>query len=83
MQYRELSGMLKGRFPILKMQVQYPFKKQVQIVLATCVLHNFIIEQNPNAEQFVDEDAPSNDNFFNLLEDARDISIEEQLAIFH
>ncbi|KAF3782653.1 hypothetical protein EJ110_NYTH33755 [Nymphaea thermarum] len=55
-------GMLKGRFPILKMQVQYPFQKQAQIVLATCVLHNFIIEHNPNAQQFEDEDAPSNDN---------------------
>ncbi|KAF3774740.1 putative nuclease [Nymphaea thermarum] len=55
-------GMLKSRFPILKMQVQYPFEKQAQIVLATCVLHNFIIEHNPNAQQFEDEDAPSNDN---------------------
>ncbi|KAF3776669.1 hypothetical protein EJ110_NYTH47642 [Nymphaea thermarum] len=34
------------------MQVQYPFHKKVQIVLATCVLHNFIIEHNPNVEQF-------------------------------
>ncbi|KAF3773605.1 hypothetical protein EJ110_NYTH51881 [Nymphaea thermarum] len=29
-----------------------------------CALHNFIIEHNPNAEQFVDEDAPLNDNVF-------------------
>ncbi|XP_049935002.1 protein ALP1-like isoform X2 [Nymphaea colorata] len=56
-------GMLKARFPVLKMQVQYPFKKQALIVLATCVLHNFIIDHNPNAEQFGDEDAPSTDNF--------------------
>ncbi|KAF3787009.1 60S ribosomal protein L26-1 [Nymphaea thermarum] len=56
-------GMLKARFSILKMQVQYPFKKQTQIVLATCVLHNFIIDHNPNAEQLGDDDAPSNDNF--------------------
>ncbi|KAF3795980.1 hypothetical protein EJ110_NYTH02671 [Nymphaea thermarum] len=45
------------------MQVQYPFKKQAQIVLATCVLHYFIIDHNSNAEQFGDDDAPSIDNF--------------------
>ncbi|XP_049932583.1 uncharacterized protein LOC126409886 [Nymphaea colorata] len=55
-------GMLKARFPILKMQVPYPFKKQAQIVLATCVLHNFILDHNPNDEQFGDEDAPIIDN---------------------
>ncbi|KAF3795970.1 hypothetical protein EJ110_NYTH02641 [Nymphaea thermarum] len=41
----------------------YPFKKKVQIVIATYVLHNFIIEHNPNDEQFVDKDAPLSDNF--------------------
>ncbi|KAF3791121.1 hypothetical protein EJ110_NYTH14807 [Nymphaea thermarum] len=45
-------GRLKGRFPILKAQVSYPYRTQVGIVLATCVLHNFIIDHNPNAEQF-------------------------------
>ncbi|KAF3782253.1 hypothetical protein EJ110_NYTH34780 [Nymphaea thermarum] len=75
--------MLRGCFPILKMQVQYPFKKQVQIVLATCVLHNFIIEHNPNAEQFVDEDAPSNDNFVvrnQKLQDNKDEVLPEVLC---
>ncbi|CAN6487044.1 unnamed protein product [Victoria cruziana] len=55
-------GLLKGRFLILKMQVEYPFNKQVQIVLAACVLHNFIIDHNSNAEQFNEEWRTMNDN---------------------
>ncbi|KAF3778555.1 hypothetical protein EJ110_NYTH43267 [Nymphaea thermarum] len=68
-------GRLKGRFPILKAQVSYPYHTQVGIVLATCVLHNFIIDYNPNAEQFdLDEGAFDNANestsFVNELESA-------------
>ncbi|KAF3790699.1 hypothetical protein EJ110_NYTH03084 [Nymphaea thermarum] len=68
-------GLLKGRFPILKTQVSYPYHTQAAIVLATCVLHNFIIDHNPNAEQFdVDESAfdDANDNtlFENKVESA-------------
>ncbi|KAF3790250.1 putative methyltransferase [Nymphaea thermarum] len=56
-------GLLKGRFPILKTQVLYPYRTQVAIVLATCVLHNFIIDHNPQVEQFdVDESAFDNAN---------------------
>ncbi|CAN6439861.1 unnamed protein product [Victoria cruziana] len=50
---------LRRRFPLLKAQVEYPFRKQVQFVLAACALHNFIMEQNPDAEQFEDD---SHDN---------------------
>ncbi|KAF3780848.1 hypothetical protein EJ110_NYTH38284, partial [Nymphaea thermarum] len=63
-------GMLKTCFPISKMQVHYPFQKQAQIVLATCVLHNFIIDHNPNAEQFGDEAASSIDNFVENEDDS-------------
>ncbi|KAF3776927.1 putative methyltransferase [Nymphaea thermarum] len=56
-------GLLNGRFPILKTQVPYPYRTQVAIVLATCVLHNFIIDHNPQVEQFdVDESAFDNAN---------------------
>ncbi|XP_031503213.1 uncharacterized protein LOC116266228 [Nymphaea colorata] len=54
-------GLLRSRFPILKSQVEYPFSTQVQIVLATCVLHNFILDHNPNATQFDVEDGASYD----------------------
>ncbi|XP_031474036.1 uncharacterized protein LOC116246345 [Nymphaea colorata] len=68
-------GLLKGRFPILKAQVSFPYRKQVGIVLATCVLHNFIIDHNPHAEQFdVDEgasdDANESTSFVTELESA-------------
>ncbi|XXG61907.1 hypothetical protein AAC387_Pa05g0395 [Persea americana] len=33
---------LKSRFPILKIGSHYPLKTQAKIVVATCVLHNFI-----------------------------------------
>ncbi|KAK6140364.1 hypothetical protein DH2020_025895 [Rehmannia glutinosa] len=36
-------GVLKGRFPILKGPMpRYSFKRQVQIVIACCVLHNWL-----------------------------------------
>lgn len=35
-------GILKKRFPILDTGATYDFKSQVQIVLATCMLNNFI-----------------------------------------
>ncbi|KAF3787492.1 putative nuclease [Nymphaea thermarum] len=68
-------GLLKGWFHILKTQVSYPYRTQAAIVLATCVLHNFIIDHNPNAEHFhVDESAfdDANDNtlFENEVESA-------------
>ncbi|CAN1130847.1 Protein ALP1-like [Linum perenne] len=35
-------GVLKRRWPILKMMCSYSFSKQTDIVLACCALHNFI-----------------------------------------
>ncbi|XP_058070174.1 uncharacterized protein LOC131219177 [Magnolia sinica] len=35
-------GVLKSRFSILKTALQYPVVTQVKIVLACCVVHNFI-----------------------------------------
>ncbi|XP_058086495.1 protein ALP1-like [Magnolia sinica] len=39
-------GVLKDRFPILKSAMQYEFQTQVQIVIACCVLHNYIRTEN-------------------------------------
>ncbi|KAF3795965.1 hypothetical protein EJ110_NYTH02630 [Nymphaea thermarum] len=41
-------GLLKIRFSILKNHVSYQISTQVKIVQAACVLHNFIINHNPN-----------------------------------
>ncbi|CAN6472268.1 unnamed protein product [Victoria cruziana] len=57
-----IFGLLKGRFPILKSQVEFPFDKQIQIVLSTCVIHTFILGHNPNAKQFEVDDGLSNDH---------------------
>ncbi|CAI0433703.1 unnamed protein product, partial [Linum tenue] len=35
-------GVLKARFPILKHMPPFALKKQAHIVLACCVIHNFI-----------------------------------------
>ena len=36
-------GSLKGRFKILASRPFFPFRTQVDIVLACCILHNFIM----------------------------------------
>lgn len=39
---------LKSRFPILKLATQYAFHIQRDIVIAACVLHNFIRREERN-----------------------------------
>lgn len=41
-------NVLKTRFPILKLAPQYSFHVQRDIVIAACVLHNFIRQQERN-----------------------------------
>ena len=36
-------GSLKGRFKILASRPFFPFRTQVDIVMACCILHNFIL----------------------------------------
>ncbi|CAN1182810.1 hypothetical protein LINPERHAP2_LOCUS36175, partial [Linum perenne] len=54
-------GVLKARFPILKfMRRTYSFKKQTQIVMACCTIHNFIrlhATRDELFDQFQDSDA--------------------------
>lgn len=41
-------SLLKARFPILKLAPQYAFQIQRDIVIAACVLHNFIRREERN-----------------------------------
>jgi hypothetical protein len=60
-------GALKGRFRILDNKPFHTYKTQVKLVLACCILHNWILgfgtdEIVPHEEGFVDtveEDEPS------------------------
>lgn len=47
-------GVLKARFPILTRNggIPYPYKKQVQIVMACCIIHNFIRKVDRDDELF-------------------------------
>ncbi|TQD70421.1 hypothetical protein C1H46_044044 [Malus baccata] len=52
-------GVLKNRFPILKLMLNYPIRKQRRIPFACCALHNFIRMQSRNDtlfQQFEDND---------------------------
>lgn len=53
-------GALKARFPILKLAPTYSFEKQIKIVIATCVIHNFIRREKKNdwIFQMYDSDTP-------------------------
>ena len=48
-------GILKQRFKILKVHAPFPYETQVKIVVACCVLHNFIARHQ------------GNDKYFNML----------------
>ena len=39
-------GVLKARFPILKLITNYPLRRQRQIPTACCTIHNFIRQEN-------------------------------------
>jgi hypothetical protein len=51
-------GILKQRFPILKHATSYQIKTQAHIVLACCILHNFITIEDglPSEVEFEEED---------------------------
>ncbi|KAM1575948.1 hypothetical protein PS2_032196 [Malus domestica] len=52
-------GVLKNRFPILKLMPNYPIRKQRRIPVACCAVHNFIRMQSRNDtlfQQFEDND---------------------------
>ncbi|CAH9126372.1 unnamed protein product [Cuscuta epithymum] len=47
-------GVLKERFPILDISRGYPLRRQVQIPIACCALHNFIRMQDRNNDLFLE-----------------------------
>ncbi|TXG60196.1 hypothetical protein EZV62_014769 [Acer yangbiense] len=73
---------LKTRFPILKVAPQYAFHIQRDIVIAACVLHNFIRREERNdwlfsaIEGVVAEELPDDDQFDMQLA----CSMQEQIA---
>lgn len=48
-------GILKNRFKILTCHPFFPFETQVDIVLACCILHNYILQVDPD-DRFIHED---------------------------
>lgn len=48
-------GILKNRFKMLTTQPFYPYRTQVAVVLACCVLHNYIQTVDPNDLFFNEE----------------------------
>ncbi|XP_076929423.1 uncharacterized protein LOC143593798 [Bidens hawaiensis] len=52
-------GVLKARFPILKLMAPFPFPKQRDIVIACFAVHNFIRKCNINDQIFMNYDESS------------------------
>jgi hypothetical protein len=78
-------GALKGRFRILDNKPFHTYKTQVKLVLACCILHNWILgfgtnETVPHEEGFVgavEEDEPSPSN----TQDSGPCSVEGMLFV--
>ncbi|XP_027358471.1 uncharacterized protein LOC113867380 isoform X3 [Abrus precatorius] len=76
-------NVLKARFPILKLAPQYSFQIQRDIVIAACVLHNFIRHKERNDWLFSNVGGVLVDEMSDLdeLSDVQLLSsIQEQLA---
>ncbi|KAL6571159.1 hypothetical protein OROHE_002802 [Orobanche hederae] len=53
-------GVLKIRFPPLDAKKYLSYTKQIDVVIATCVLHNYIMCVDPNDDIFMEADASVN-----------------------
>jgi hypothetical protein len=49
-----IFGILKKRFPVLVASMQYPYQFQVSLVIALCVVHNFI-RRHGGAEDYFNQ----------------------------
>ncbi|XP_027151924.1 putative nuclease HARBI1 [Coffea eugenioides] len=57
-------GVLKARFPILKGPMpNYLMNRQVELVIACCVLHNFIRDEHPHDELFARESGEDEEDY--------------------
>lgn len=72
--------MLKTRFPILKLAPQYGFHIQRDIVIATCVLHNYIRREGRGDWLFASTEVEELPNFDDQPELQLGSSIQEQVA---
>ncbi|XP_039141252.1 putative nuclease HARBI1 [Dioscorea cayenensis subsp. rotundata] len=70
-------GSLKGRFKILTSRPFFPFKTQAELVLATCILHNYILSGGedvfiPSEEEWTPHRPPSQSNTREQREEAQE-----------
>ena len=73
-------GVLKARFPILKMMPNYPIRRQRQIPTAYCTIHNFIRMHNGTDRLFGDyskEDMIVDGQSFRVYQEGVDINVIE------
>ncbi|XP_058102225.1 uncharacterized protein LOC131246287 [Magnolia sinica] len=78
-------GVLKARFPILKNTPNYPIETQTNIVIASCIIHNHIINERSdillNNSNDISYDTTCADEFHNwtikMEESDSDVSDEE------
>ncbi|KAL9671412.1 hypothetical protein QQ045_008980 [Rhodiola kirilowii] len=71
---RKSFFVLKERFPILKLAPQYAFEIQRDLVIATCVLHNFVWREERNDWLFASVGE-------RILEEAVDVSDEPGIQL--
>ncbi|XP_039118616.1 uncharacterized protein LOC120254604 [Dioscorea cayenensis subsp. rotundata] len=79
-------GSLKGRFKVLSSRPFFPFKTQAELVLATCILHNYIISGSediliPFEEEWIPQQPQSESNIREQREEAQEwVARREQIA---
>ncbi|XP_011624546.1 putative nuclease HARBI1 [Amborella trichopoda] len=80
-------AVLRARFPILKSPPPYPYKTQVKLVQAACILHNLVHQENRNdwlftryeSETEPEEEKLEDQPEIQVLEDAS-LSSQDQVA---
>lgn len=79
-------GSLEGRFKILTSRLFFPFKTQVDLVLAACILHNYILSGGEDAlilseEEWTPQQPPYESRAREQREEAQEwVARREQIA---
>ena len=79
-------GVVKKRWNILNHMPPFSYKKQVKIVVATLVVHNFIVDQGLQDEilfAFQDEEVQVNNDQPTMHEDDDAIPYETLMGVIH